>query len=122
MGTDISRRRCIVATGALALGALAIASRAQPPERSIAVVARKFEFVPSHIRVKKGETVVLELTAPEVMMGFACADLQVRADIPPGRTTRLRITPERTGEFVFLCDVFCGSGHEEMSGTLIVTA
>jgi len=26
------------------------------------------------------------------------------------------------GEFIFLCDVFCGSGHENMEGTMRVVA
>jgi cytochrome c oxidase subunit 2 len=34
---------------------------------------------------------------------------------------QLQRTPDKTGTFTFLCDVFCGSGHEDMSGTLIVT-
>ncbi|HXD51403.1 MAG TPA: cytochrome c oxidase subunit II, partial [Burkholderiales bacterium] len=38
----------------------------------------------------------------------------------PGKTTRLRLVPDKTGTFVFLCDVFCGTGHEEMNGKLIV--
>jgi cytochrome c oxidase subunit 2 len=119
---DAQRRQCMLAGGALALGALAAAVRAQPSERVIPVVARKFVFVPSEIRIKKGETVVLELSAPEVMMGFACQDLGLRSDIVPGRVTRLRITPAKVGSFAFLCDVFCGSGHEDMQGTLIVEA
>jgi cytochrome c oxidase subunit 2 len=32
------------------------------------------------------------------------------------------MTPTRTGEFTFLCDVFWGSGHETMDGTLHVVA
>lgn len=30
-------------------------------------------------------------------------------------------TPDKSGEFPFHCDVFCGSGHESMTGTVIVT-
>ena len=41
--------------------------------------------------------------------------------IIPGRTTRLPLTPDKAGTFTFLCDIFCGSGHETMNGTLTVT-
>jgi cytochrome c oxidase subunit II len=34
---------------------------------------------------------------------------------------RISLTPDKAGRFAFACDVFCGVGHEEMSGTLIVT-
>jgi cytochrome c oxidase subunit 2 len=44
----------------------------------------------------------------------------MRSDILPGVTTRLRFTPDKVGEFPFHCDIFCGSGHETMAGTLVV--
>lgn len=50
------------------------------------------------------------------------ADLKVRTDIIPGQIARLRLVPERTGIFTFLCDVFCGDGHEGMNGQLTVVA
>ena len=53
-------------------------------------------------------------------MGFNLPDFGVRADIVPGKTTRLRLVPDKLGTFIFLCDVFCGSGHEEMNGKLTV--
>lgn len=32
------------------------------------------------------------------------------------------MTPDKVGEFTFVCDVFCGSGHENMEGTIRVVA
>ncbi len=72
------------------------------------------------IHVKQGETLTLRFTAPEVPMGFNLADFKLRADIMPGKVTSLELTPDKAGTFTFLRDVFCGSGHEEMSETLIV--
>ena len=122
MEADISRRRLIGAAGALALGSVAaLALAAQPKPRVIKVVAKKFEFLPSEIHVKQGETVVLHFTAPEVPMGVNLADFKQRIDIVPGQPAKLELTPDKSGTFTFLCDVFCGKGHEEMSGTLIVS-
>jgi cytochrome c oxidase subunit II len=115
------RRDLVVAAGALALGSITAWGQAKPGERVIKIVAKKFEFVPAEIRVKKGETVTLRFSAPEVPMGANFADFKQRVDIVPGKTSTLRLTFERAGSFEFVCDVFCGSGHEEMSGTLIVT-
>lgn len=39
---------------------------------------------------------------------------------PLRRCDRARLVPDKTGSFVFLCDVFCGIGHENMSGKLTV--
>ena len=37
------------------------------------------------------------------------------------KPTFIRFTPDKTGEFLYLCDVFCGSGHENLEGSLFVT-
>jgi cytochrome c oxidase subunit 2 len=47
-------------------------------------------------------------------------ELGLRADIEPGTVTRVPLTPSRAGTFPFACDIFCGDGHEEMSGELVV--
>ena len=121
MNIDTNRRTLMAAAGALALGSIGALVIAKPKERVIKISARKFEFVPREIRVKRGETVVLRFTAPEVPMGFSLPDFAVRADIVPGQVTTLRLTPDKTGSFGFLCDVFCGTGHEDMNGMLIVS-
>ena len=117
-----TRRDVLAALGTVALAPAALlASRAFAAERVIPVVAKKFAFVPTEIRVRRGETVVLQLSAPEVPMGFNLADFKQRVDIVPGKVATLRVSADRAGSFVFLCDIFCGTGHEEMSGTLIVS-
>lgn len=118
-----SQRRRVLAAGiaaaGVAFGALAFA---QPKERVIRITARKFVFLPREIRLKKGVPVVLELVTADVVMGFNAPDLNVRADIIPGQVARVRLVPDKTGIFVFLCDVFCGDGHEGMSGQIHVVA
>lgn len=95
---------------------------AQSGEKAITVIARKFVFLPNQITLERGVPVVLEFTAPEVVMGFNVPALRLRTDIVPGQVARLRLVPEQEGTFDFLCDVFCGDGHEGMSGRLIVVA
>jgi cytochrome c oxidase subunit 2 len=121
MPIDSSRRALIGAAGAIALSSMVAISSAKPKTRVIKVVAKRFEFVPGEIHVKQGETVTLEFTAPEIPMDFNLADLKLRADLMPGKVVSLEFTPDKAGTFTFLCDVFCGTGHEEMSGMLIVT-
>jgi cytochrome c oxidase subunit II len=122
MVVDTRRRTLMCAAGALALSSVAaLTLAAEPKPRAIKVVAKKFEFVPSEIHVTHGETVILQFTAPEVTMGFNLADFKLRTDIVPGQVATLEFTPDKTGTFTFLCDVFCGKGHEDMSGTLIVS-
>lgn len=119
---QIQRRRLIGGGAAAIALALIRGAGAQSGERIIAVVARKFVFLPSQITLKRGEPVILEFTAPEVVMGFNVPALKLRTDIVPGQVARLRLVPEQVGSFDFLCDIFCGDGHEGMSGKLIVVS
>jgi cytochrome c oxidase subunit II len=117
-------RRRVLAAGfaALAGAACGAAVLAQPREKVIRITARKFEFVPQDIVLKKGEPAVLEFTTADVLMGFNAPDFKVRTDIVPGQVARVRLAPDRTGDFGFFCDIFCGEGHETMSGKIRVTA
>jgi cytochrome c oxidase subunit 2 len=122
-----SQRRRILLTGAAAATALAglagaIAVRAQPAEKVISIRARRFTYEPDEITLKLNEPVVLEFTSADVVMGFRAPDFGVRTDIFPGRTTRVRLVPDKVGSFVFHCDIFCGDGHEDMDGTIRVVA
>lgn len=92
---------------------------AQAP-RVIAVSVKKFEFSVKEITVRKGETVVIELTSEDRVHGFGLPAFGVRGDAVPGAVTRITFTPDRAGRFEYLCDVFCGDGHEDITGTLIV--
>jgi cytochrome c oxidase subunit 2 len=121
MRIDANRRRILCAAAGLGLGLGAIEFVAADDERVISVAAKKFAFVPDEILIKQGESVVLELTAVEVTMGFSAPELGVRTDIVPGTVTRVRLTPAKAGRFQFNCDVFCGSGHEDMDGVIVVT-
>ena len=96
-------------------------SMAQEAKQVIKVSAKKFEYSPSRITVKKGVPVVLELTSLDRLHGFNCPALGIRGDINPGKTTTIEFTPQKAGTFPFHCDNFCGSGHESMQGTIIVT-
>ena len=116
-------RRAWLATGSLMLllGSATRWAAGQDRPRTLRIAARKFEYEPREIRLKKGEPVTLEFTSLDVPMGFNSIDFNVRADILPGKVTSFAFTPDKAGKFVFFCDVFCGNGHEEMEGALIVT-
>ena len=104
------------------LVALALLGAPSEPaaERVIQITARKFDFSPASIELKVGVPVVLELRSEDRDHGFAVPDLKIDAKVAPGGVTRVRIVPDRTGTFEFHCNVFCGSGHEEMGGRIVV--
>jgi cytochrome c oxidase subunit 2 len=89
-------------------------------EQVIRISASTFEFKPNEIRVKKGVPVTLELISSDRHHGFKLSEFHVRVDVKPGAVEKVRFIPDKSGTFTFLCDVFCGDGHEDMSGTLTV--
>ena len=105
---------------ALLLIASLFLSAAASPEQVIKVTAEKFRYQPSTIELKLGVPVVLEFTTLDRRHGFAVPDLKIDETIEPGKVTRVRIVPDKAGTFEFHCFVFCGSGHEEMSGQIVV--
>jgi cytochrome c oxidase subunit II len=111
-----------LAYAAALIGVVAFTARiaVAADEPVIQITAQKFEYKPRTLTLKKGVPVVLELTALDRVHGFNLPDFGVRTDVLPGKVTRIRFTPDKTGEFVFFCDVFCGDSHEEMSGVLTV--
>jgi len=91
------------------------------PERVIKITAHRFAYQPATINVKKDESVILEMTSLDVIHGFNLFAFGIRQDLLPGETVRIHFIAHRTGTFPFACDIFCGTGHEDMNGMLIVT-
>lgn len=121
---DRKRIRSLLVFGLLLLfatGFIGSQLTAQGTEQVIRITAQKFVYSPRDITLKKGQPVTFEFTSRDVMHGFNCPDLGIRADILPGKIATLRVTPGKVGTFPFHCDNFCGSGHEQMTGTITVT-
>ena len=114
-------RRLLVALllGSATAGAVRLA--AQSPTE-IRISAKKFEYHPNKVTAKLGQPVTFVLTSEDRIHGFKMPELGIRADIVPRQETRVALTPDKVGSFAFICDVFCGDGHEEMEGVLVVEA
>ena len=123
----MSRKPRFLITGTLLASALLsglvvyIKANGVPAERVIHITAKKFEFSPDSITLKKGEPVVFEISSEDRKHGFSLHAFGVRSDVLPGKVSSIRFTPDKTGKFTFSCDVFCGDGHEDMTGTVVVT-
>lgn len=123
------RNKRILIASALVIGITIISglalfispANALPIVKEIHITAKKFDFTPDTITLKKGEPVLLVVSSQDRKHGFNLRAFGIRADINPGETAQIRFTPDKTGKFTFSCDVFCGEGHEDMTGTIIVT-
>jgi len=106
----------------IAMSALTARFRAAGAEnpRVVTITAKRFEFSPNQITLKRGETVKLQLKTEDVTHGFFMRALGIDSDITPGETTELTLTPQIAGKFTTICDHFCGAGHGNMKMTIVV--
>jgi cytochrome c oxidase subunit 2 len=118
---DWYKRFLVLGVILLIIGVLAAPVPAAAPEQVIKITAKKFEYHPNEITLKKGVPVVLEFTSLDRLHGFNCPELGVRTDIKPGQVAKVHVNPQKVGDFEFHCDNFCGSGHPDMKGMFHVT-
>jgi cytochrome c oxidase subunit 2 len=93
--------------------AIESASAAVNP-KVVEITAKKFEFTPSEITLRKGEPVILRLTSTDRVHGFMSKPLKIDTDIADGKTTDIPVTPDAAGDFTVICDHYCGTGHGGM--------
>jgi cytochrome c oxidase subunit 2 len=94
------------------------APQAEP--HRIEVTAKRYSFNPAELTLKKGEPVVLVLKSVDVAHGLRFRELGVDLKAGKGATSEVEFAPEKTGDFVGHCSVFCGGGHGSMMLTLHV--
>lgn len=88
--------------------------------RVVEVKARQFEFVPATIVVRQGERVRLKVTSEDVTHGIAIEAFAVDRKLPPNETQVIELTADKLGTHHFHCSVYCGKGHSDMHGELVV--
>ncbi|QHN04988.1 cytochrome c oxidase subunit II [Granulicella sp. WH15] len=93
---------------------------AQEAPKRIEITAKRFAYEPGEITLKKGQPVVLVIKSLDVAHGLRFRELNLNAKINKGGSAELPLTPDKTGDFVAHCSVFCGSGHGGMMLTLHV--
>ena len=121
---SVSRRlilQGVVAATGVTLVRAGVAQDAAEP-RVIELTARRFTYTPNEIALKVGERVVIAIRSIDFVHGMNLPDLNMRLDLVPGRITKLELQPKTPGVIDFVCDNFCGDGHEEMHGRFVVSA
>ena len=88
--------------------------------KEITLTAQSFEFIPSTVTVKEGETVRLKIKSIDVTHGFSIPEFNVNSTLKAGEETVVEFVASKKGTFTFFCSVYCGYGHADMQGTLLV--
>jgi cytochrome c oxidase subunit 2 len=88
-------------------------------ERTIHMGVRQYEWDPKTIRARQGELVRLIVHNADVKHGIAIPELGVNEDILEDGAV-VTFTATKKGTFEFFCSVWCGEGHMEMQGTVVI--
>jgi len=93
------------------------------PDGSVQVVllAQMFSFLPNEIRVPAGKPVTFRMTSPDVVHGFQIVGTNGNTMAIPGYVSQFTTVFKEPGEYLIVCNEYCGLGHHYMQGRLIVT-
>lgn len=76
---------------------------------------------PGQFTVRQGDQVHLHLTSADVVHGFKLVGYPVAVDwVYPGEWTEVTFTAHKRGKFLYACSTYCGKGHTEMLGMMVV--
>lgn len=87
---------------------------------TVVVQAFLFAFLPNEIRVPRGRPVTFRLTSPDVIHGFQVVQTNGNTLVVPGYVSQFTTTFDRAGEYLIVCNEYCGLGHHNMFARLIV--
>ena len=92
--------------------------------RVVEIVAERFSFTPSQVRVSVGTTLDLRVRSEDTMHGFQIVGQGVNVAVPKRRQGEAIVVFEATelGRYRFECSRLCGAGHNFMQGEIVVVS
>jgi cytochrome c oxidase subunit 2 len=93
---------------------------AQPaPGGDAYLLAQMWRWYPV-LKLKKDQTYRLHVSSADIQHGFSLQPMNMNFQILPGYDHVLTVTPTEAGEYLVLCNEFCGIGHHLMTGKILV--
>ena len=87
---------------------------------TVTMVALTFAFSPAEVHVPAGTPVTFRLTSADVTHGFQIVGTNGNTMVVPGYVSQFTTTFEQPGEYLIVCNEYCGTGHHTMSAKLVV--
>lgn len=88
----------------------------------LVVVASAFSFNPGNVKIPKGSKVKIIATTKDVIHGFEVAGTTINMMLEPGYVSEYTATFNKKGEFLILCNEYCGPGHHMMNARIEVVS
>lgn len=89
-------------------------------EYEAVMLAYAFGYSPNQMEVPAGAKVHFIVTSTDVVHGFAIPGTNVNFMAVPGEVSTVTHTFNKPGEYLVLCNEYCGIAHEMMKTTIIV--
>lgn len=87
---------------------------------TVVAVGMMYAFNPAVIRVPAGKPITFRMTSPDVTHGFLIVGTNANTMLVPGYVSQFTTTFTQPGEYLIVCNEYCGLGHHLMSAKLIV--
>ena len=89
--------------------------------RLINITAKRFQYTPNRITVRKGERITIRMESLDVTHGLYVDGYGINIKARPGHVGMATFVADKTGRFSFRCSETCGEFHPYMIGFLEVT-
>lgn len=89
-------------------------------EYEVVMTLQAFSFTPHEIEIPAGSTVHFTMTSKDVIHGIQILGTNVNAMVTPGHIQRTTQVFDEPGEYLVICNEYCGAGHQVMATTITV--
>lgn len=86
----------------------------------VVILASAFLYDPMEIEVPVDSKVKFIVTTKDVIHGFEVAKTNINMMVEPGYISEYVTTVDKTGEYLIVCNEYCGVGHAQMHSMLKV--
>jgi len=91
-----------------------------PEGATVVMIAMMFAYQPAEIHVAAGKPVTFRLTSADVTHGFSIVGTNGNTMVVPGYISQFTTVFHTPGEYLIVCNEYCGLSHHLMSAKLIV--
>ncbi|MGO1990047.1 cytochrome c oxidase subunit II [Mammaliicoccus vitulinus] len=86
----------------------------------LVIVASAFNYQPGKIEIPKGSKVKIIATSKDTLHGFSLPGTNVNMMLEPGHISEYSKTFNHKGEYLIICNEYCGVGHADMKSMIKV--
>lgn len=92
-----------------------------PPGKDAYLLAARYAFYPELV-LKAGEEYRIWISAADALHGFSLVggNQNINLQVAPGHVYGATFTPDKPGEYLIVCNEYCGLNHHQMKGRILV--